>query len=529
LLGAAPPASAEKPLHERIDQVIEAARADFAKIAAPPATDAEFVRRIYFDLTGTIPTAHQARAFLADPAADKRAKLIGRLLAGPEYARHMQQVFDVLLMERRPDLHVPRAAWQEYLRKSFADNKPYDQLVREILSADGAGAKTRPAAKFFLDRAGDAHTLTRDIGRLFLGMNLQCAQCHDHPNISGYHQAHYYGLFAFLNRTYLFRTPAGQFVLAEKAEGEATYQSVFDPTKLTKTAGPRVPDRPGVPEPKFDGGKEYAVAAAPNVRPVPRFSRRAQLAGQIATKDNRHFTRNAANRLWALLMGRGLVHPVDLDHADNPPSHPQLLALLADDLAARKFDIKGFLRELALSKTYQRSSELPRGVKALPPDSFAVATLKPLSPEQLAWALMQATGLTDAQRKALGRNLSEQTLYQALAGNVAPFVAKFGGRPGKPEGQGFEATLDQTLFLANGPLLSGWMAARRGNLTDRLRGLAGDAVAEELYVSVLTRRPSARERGDVAQYLKERAADRAAALEELVWALAASAEFRFNH
>jgi hypothetical protein len=530
LFAVALPAAAKTPLHQRIDQQIEAARPDFARIAAPQATDAEFLRRLYLDLTGTIPTAGQVRVFLADQSAGKRAQLIDSLLSSPEYARNMQQVFDVLLMERRPDVYVPRAAWQEYLRQSFAANKPLDILIREILSADGTDPKTRPAAKFFLDRAAEPHVLTRDIGRLFLGMNLQCAQCHDHPLINSYHQADYYGLFAFLNRSFLFRTPAGQFVLAEKAEGEASFQSVFDPTKVTKTTGPHVPGGPPVKEVKFEKGKEYAVAPAPNVRPVPKFSRRAQLAGQITSKEDLRFRRNLANRLWALLMGRGLVHPLDLDHADNQPSHPKLLTLLADHLAARKFDVKDFLRELALSKTYQRSSELPKGVKKVPADSFAVATLKPLSPEQLAWALMQATGLTDAQRRALGKRLTEQTLYQSLAGNVAPFAAKFGGRPGKVKAQSFEATLDQTLFLANGSLLRGWLGPRPGNLADRLQSIAGvDGVAEELYLSILTRRPSAEETKDLGDYLKGRTSDRAAALQELAWALMASAEFRFNH
>src|SRR5262249_7805598 len=152
--------------------------------------------------------------------------------------------------------------------------------------------------------------------------------------------------------------------------------------------------------------------------------------------------RNTANRLWALLMGRGLVHPLDLDHPDNAPSHPELLTLLADELAARKFDVRWFLRELALSQTYQRSSQPPAGVREPDPGAFAVAALKPLSPEQLAWSVMQATGLTDAERQALGKNLSEPALYAKLAGNVTPFVATFGGQPGQP-GHGFEATVDQ--------------------------------------------------------------------------------------
>ena len=152
-----------------------------------------------------IPTSAEARAFLDDPSAYKRQKLIDRLLAGPEYARRMQEVFDAMLMERRDDTYVPAPEWQGFLRRAFADNLPYDQLVTEILSADGTDPTTRGAAKFYLDRLADPNLLTRDVGRMFLGRDFQCAQCHDHPLIDDYKQAHYYGIFAFLNRTTLVR------------------------------------------------------------------------------------------------------------------------------------------------------------------------------------------------------------------------------------------------------------------------------------------------------------------------------------
>ena len=166
----------------------------------------------------------------------------------------------------------------------------------------------------------------------------------------------------------------------------------------------------------------------------------------------------------------------------------------------------------------------------MPPDSFAVARLKPLSPEQLALAVMQASGLTDEARLALGKNLNEAALHARLAGNVTPFVAIFGAQPGQAEGQQFQATIDQTLFLRNGPLVRNWLVARAGNLIDRLARLQEPAaVAEELYLSVLTRLPTPEEGREVADYLKTRTADRNAALGELAWALIASAEFRFNH
>jgi hypothetical protein len=532
LLLPASSATAQAPLHERIDRAITAGTPGFAKLVAPRADDSEFLRRLSLDLTGTLPTADEARAFLKDPAPDRRARLIDRLLASPGYARHLATVFDVLLLDRRPAKHVPAAQWQEFLRASFAADKPYDQLVREILSADGSDPRTRAAARFYLDRNGDANQLTRDIGRLFLGTNLQCAQCHDHPLVKQYKQEHYYSLFAFLNRSFLFvpkgKKPGGGAVFAEKAEGEVSYQSVFDP-KLTRTTGPRLPGGPPLKEPTFPKGKEYVIAPAKGVAPVPAFSRRARLAELLTAPDNAQFRRTAANRLWALLLGHGLVDPVDYDHRANPPSHPELLQTLADELAALKFNVKAFLRQVALSDTYQRSSRPPQGAEEVEAKTFAVAHLRPLSPEQLAWAMMQATGLVDAERKALGKAATDPALHVRLAGNVAAFVKVFGGPAGQPE-EGFESTLDQPLFLKNGARLRGWLAPRPGNLTDRLGRLAdAAAVADELYLSVLTRYPSGEERKEVADYLAGRTADRAAALQELAWALLTSAEFRFNH
>ena len=522
-------ASAQGPLHERIDRAIAATQPDFARKAAGPASDAEFLRRIHVDLTGSIPASAQARAFLADRSPGKRAALVDRLLASPEHARHLAAVLDVMLMERRPDKNVPHAQWLEYLRTATAANKPWDELVRDILSSDGADSKTRPAAKFYLDRNADPNDLTRDVSRLLLGTNLQCCQCHDHPRIDDYKQLHYYGLFAFLSRSSLVVDQKLKLaVLSEKADGEVTFQSVFDPAKVTKSTGPRLPEQPPLKEPAIEKGKEYVVAPVAKQRAVPRHSRRSLLGPSLARADNEQFRRNIANRLWALMMGRGLVHPLDLDHSANPPSHPELLTMLADDIAARKFDMRGFLREVALSQTYQRSSEQPSGGKEASPTSYTVALLKPLTPEQLAMSLMQATGLTDAERQTLGKNATEATLYPRLAGNIAPFVRTFGGAAGKAEE--FDARLEQALFLANGPTVRGWLSPRAGNLTDRLMKLtSADAIADELYLSVFTRLPSAEERKDVADFLASRSADRVVALQDMAWALLASAEFRFNH
>lgn len=522
-------------LHMQIDRLIGAGTPNYKALAAPVSSDAEFLRRVYLDLNGTIPTVVETREFLASAEPDKRAKLIDRLLASPAYARHMQHVFDLILMQRLPAKHISAADWQKYLRESFAQNKPWDQLVREILESDGTDPNLRAASRFYLDREAEVNHITRDLGRVFLGVNLECAQCHDHPQIEDYKQKDYYGLSAFLSRSFLFKAGNNPASFAEKAEGEVTFESVFEirDKKSTgpKTTGPRLFDGPPIAEPKFEKGQEYKVKPEKDVRPVPQFSRRAQLGPLLVRSDNVRFKRAAANRLWSLMLGRGLIEPLEYDHSDNPPSHPALLDLLANEIANRKFDIKSFLREIALSQTYQRASARPESAPAVGEASFAQAVLKPLSPEQLAWAMLQASGVTDATRQGLGGKATEEAVAAAQAGFENTFVSLFGSEPGRVK-RSFDASADQALFLANDSTVQGWLAPRPGNLTEWLAKLPPEntqAIADELYLSVLTRPPTSDEANEVRDYLAGRAGELPTALQELVWAVLTSAEFRFNH
>jgi hypothetical protein len=561
-------------LHERIDRLIEAelARQLPGQVPAAPATDGEFLRRAWLDLAGMIPTAADARDFLDDPSPYKRTALIDRLLEAPSFARRMQQVFDVMLMERRADLYVPSAPWREFLHRAFAEGRPYDVLVRQILAADGSDPDSRPTARFLLDREGDPNVLTRDIGRLFLGMDLQCCQCHDHPLIDGFTQQQYYGLYAFLNRTLVVGgkgadgtiKPGSVAVLGEKAEGDVTFTSVFK-KKVTHKTGPRILGGKPVAEPSVPKGQEYLVPPDKigKVRPVPIVSRRALLGPSLASPEDPAFARNIVNRLWALPMGRGLVHPVDMHHDANPPSNPELLDLLATQFVAMRYDIRAFLRELCLTRAYQRSSEPPpdSSPELAEPRHFAVAAVRAVSPEQLAWSVMQGVGyLTaataeaerqldgadprmrtilgqDARRRALRTATVEERVYERLAPHVGTFVRHFGGVAGQPqEGAEATSTVDQALFIINGEPIRRWLSPAPDWLIARLNALADpSAVAEELYLSLLSRRPTAEERAEVADYLAKRAADpkkpaeRLSALRELAWGVLASTEFRFNH
>jgi hypothetical protein len=356
------PGEPAKALHERVDALVEAAQ---VSPVAAPANDAEFLRRVYLDLVGTIPTSAEARAFFDDPVADKRTKLIDRLLASPEHARHLATIFDVMLMERRAAKGVADAEWKKFLFDSMRANKPYDQLVRELLTADGSDPATRPAANFLLARDAEPNLATRDIARVFFGRDLQCCQCHDHPLVDDFYQAEYYGIYSLVGRTSVFADPKdnGKLYLAEKAEGDPTYVSVFDKAKISRTGQPRVPLGERITDPAIPKGEEYTVKPAKDVRPIPKHSRRAELA-KAATENNPAFRRNIVNRVWAMLFGQGLVDPVDMLHRGNAPANEAVLSLLAEEFAAHRYDSRWLIGELAKSRTYQRSIDLPGELEA---------------------------------------------------------------------------------------------------------------------------------------------------------------------
>jgi len=347
-----PVAADEAPQETSLHQQIDAAVASTSLVPLERADDLTFLRRVTFDLAGRIPTVQEARAFLADKAPDKRTTAIDRLLDSEEYLQHWANSLEVMLMERRGTQHVKTEEFRAWLVESLRSNKPLNQLCGELVAADGTPEKHRAASAFFLERTAEPNLMAREVGRMFFGVDLQCAQCHDHPLIDDYHQADYYGLMAFVSRTTVFRPnnkkPA---LLAESAHGLSQFKSVFtDRVSLTQ---PRVPGEVEAAEPYFEPGEEYKHAPDKNVRAVPQRSRREALAEIIRNGNSKRFRRNIANRIWALMLGRGIVHPVDLHHSGNPPSNPALLNLISKQFAAKKFDLRWFVREIALSEAYQ--------------------------------------------------------------------------------------------------------------------------------------------------------------------------------
>lgn len=541
LVATKPKLSAGKPLHKLIDEQIQSQYKKDQAFVSVLCSDSEFLRRVYLDLTGRIPSVKQTREFLSENRPDKRQQLVNQLLESPEYARHISQQFDLMLMRRLNKKYINVSTWEEFLRKSVAENKPIDKMVKEILDADGSSKENQPAARFYLARSGDVNELTRDIGKIFLGADLTCAQCHDHPDVNDWKQDHYYGISAFLIRSFVFTDKKKkQTVFAEKAEGEVKFESVFEvrdkTSKGLETTLPVVFNGTKIPDPAFKKGEEYQVKPAKDVRPVPKYSRRSRLGAAITSPQNRRFARTMANRLWAMIMGRGLVHPLNADHAENPPSHPQLLDILTDQMISNQFDLKWYLRELVLSETYQRSSANDlfnkKDAKELDDSQFTHAIMKPLTPEQFAWAILQATGYVDIHKKGLKTKLTEATLRKRLIGYEKRFITLFGGLPGKPVEE-FQTTADQILYLSNDGQIQGLVNAGSGNTADRIVKLPidqPDQIAEELYLSVLNRRPDQIETEEVTKLLQGKTGTaRSQMVSDLVWALVMSSEFRFNH
>lgn len=527
-------------LHEQIDAAIA------AKTAGPVAersTDAEFLRRAYLSLSGAVPTTAEARAFLADKSAEKRAKLVDNLLARPEYARRMAEALTVMLLERRTGTKVADREWFEFLEKSLTANKPWDQLVREIVGSDGRDPETHAAVKFFVDGGREnLDQMTLDVARLFLGMNIQCAHCHDHPTVKDFKQADYYGLYSYLKQSRPLADPkTKKMMFIEDAQAsKSEFTSVFIPDKKNAT-GPRLPGMQEIEIPTFAKGEELESPAKDGLPGIPKFRPRNMLANDLVSTTNERFVRNSVNRLWFLMMGRGIVHPLDMDHNDNPPSHPELLKLLAEDFVANKFDVKRLLREIALSEAYQRSSLLPEGVEAkdVKPESYRVSQPRTILPEQLVWSVLTATGNTKrlADEAPEGSKFVFNDYLNArikdpptnVPDTMQLFVAIFGSAPGEEEVE-FSPGMGQALFLMNERLVLDWLKPHPGNLVERLSKIADPApVAEELYLSVLSRPPVAEEQAEVKEYLEKNASRRDAALGELAWALIASAEFRLNH
>lgn len=519
--------AADQPLRQIVDAEVQKLWQREKLTPAVTASDAEFLRRVYIDLVGTIPTADEAAAFLDDASPDKRTRLIERLLEDPRFADQQAAIWDLLFFGRKPsdiELLSRREAFQKWLRERFAKNEPYSQWVRALLTAQG-GTHEGPAMFFaqFRARPEDA---AEAVSKLFLGTQIHCARCHDHP-FDKWTQTDFYGVAGFFVRlTYIDTNEGGKrhYILAEKSSGEVLF---------TGPAAKQTPGQKGTPvAPRFLGGEALAEPELPKDfkepdlkgnknPPKPLFSRRDKFAEWATRPENPFFTKAVVNRVWAQLIGRGIVDPVDDLRDSHPPKLPELFETLRTAFIAHDYDLKWLIREIVNSQTYQLSSE--GALTDALPSAFERARVRPLSAEELIAAVRIATRFDDAVKASGGK---PDTTAMPDRGY---FMSSF-GEPTNGRGE-FQPSLNEHLFLNNsGSLRQAMFQQKKGNLTDSLVSDTApwEQRVERLFLSVLSRRPTEAEREKFVSYLTTDKTS-AAAVEEAVWVLLNTAEFRFNH
>jgi hypothetical protein len=488
-------------LARRIDDALDQALAAQKVRPAPLADDAEFLRRVCLDLIGVPPTADRAAAFLDSTDPDKRAKLIDELLSSPRYGRHMADVWQGLLVQRDADnRRIPFEPLDRWLEDGFNRNKPWDRFASEVLTASGS-QDDDGAVTFYLANLS-ADKMTDRVTRVFLGVRLQCAQCHNHP-FTPWKRTDYWGMAAFFEKVHAggnvnkAAKQGGPLVIGEEGRGR--------PVKR--------PDSAKVVPARFFLGAEAKVQGDVPRRPV--------LAAWLTSADNPYFARALVNRVWGQFFGHGFVNPVDDFRDDNPASHPELLRDLSARFAAGGFDVKGLIRVVCNTRAYQRTSR-PSSAAAGDDDVrlFGRLAVKPLTPEQLYDSLEQVVG------KAEGK--PDRPRPQKAPGAATPRSAfvNFFRADDTADPTEYQAGIPQALRLMNAPQLTRPGAA----LTQALKAGGGPArVTERLYLAALARRPTAAESRRLLDYVARHDAQPREAYGDILWALLNSSEFALNH
>lgn len=510
-----------------IDYFIEARLANEGIFPTPACDDRTFQRRLYLDLVGRPPTMQESERFLRSGSIIKRAEEVDRLLENESFAVHFAELFDVFLMERRGKRWEDQRrenGWHDFLKSAFTDNRPWNQVVRQIILARPDETQSPPGSMWFLYEREDNHqAMAEAIAPIVFGTQIKCAQCHDHPLAHEIKQGHYWAMVAAFNRSKNVNTPEG-IGIAESAIGGfisfANLKKESQPATLTFLNGVAVQEKRPEPDVKETDLPEYYLIAPPEgeqppQKPsIPIFSRREVLADAV-TMDNPLLARSMVNRIWALMMGRGIVHPVDEMNSKHPPSHPALLDWLSTDFATHAYDVHRLIRTMALSETYQRSawigSSRPHAV-----DTFAWAAEKPLSAETAFRSLMVATG-RDAQEASTEKDV--QALRQAFIEHFPDLLPTE-----------YNATLQQAMFLSNSPLVQSLLQPSTGNTADKLLNIDHhDERVRQAFLNVYGRWPDDSEAEAATQFLTDRSDRPKEGIEQLLWTLITSAEFLTNH
>jgi hypothetical protein len=482
--------------------------------------DSTFARRIYLDIAGRIPSKDELKLFLADTRSDKRRRLADKLIASDEYPRHMREVFDTVLMGRPTDRNARQRAesgWNAYLEESFKANRPWNEMVHDILVARSADGPTRGAVWFLAERKDNHQAMAEAAAPVVFGVQIKCAQCHNHPLSWEIEQRHYWGLVAAFNRSKNVNTENGVGV-GESAIGGfinfANLKKESQPATLTFLNGKSVPEKiPGANEKEIDNPDLYLVpppkdGGKPHTAAVPKFSRREAFA-EVTTRNNPLLARAFVNRMWADLMGRGIVHPADQIDSRHRPSHPELLEWLARDFDQSGYDIKRLVRNIVFTRAYQLDST-PSGKTTPRPESFARAVERPLSAEQLLHSLWVATGNKPDAKPATELERTFAVTFPDLMPDT------------------YSPSLQQALFLTNSPVLDDLLKPSPGSTLAKLIALGSNAArVKEAFSTVLGRAPDAVELQQCQSMIVGQSPEKAS--RNLLWALLTCAEFKVNH
>jgi hypothetical protein len=491
-----------RALAHLIDQQIQARLTKEAVAASPLSGDAEFLRRVYLDLTGRIPPADKVAAFLDSKDADKRAKAVEELLADPRYGQWLAETWTNVMVPRESNNRLLKSKpLLDWLAQGFNDNKPWDKLVYELLTATGDQDKNGAVTYFIGNNTVDK--MTDSVTRLFLGVRLECAQCHNHP-FTSYKRNEYWGMAQFFMKVRLTANP-------QMAQKKGISPGIVEGGKA-KGKKKGLPESARIVPARFLQGEEPKLSPTEPARPV--------LAKWLVSPDNPFFARAMVNRLWGHFFGRGLVNPVDDMHADNPASHPELLVALGEQFKQSGFNVKYLVRAIVNSQTYQRTSR-PHGGNAGDIELFSHMVVRALTPEQLYDSLTAVVGQPARGAVPQKKGIGKKGPFGPRDQFVAFFRVEGGGDPLE-----YQAGIPQALRLMNAPLLNNTgpvvtQAVTRG-------GGAPARVVEQLYLAILSRRPTPEEVQRRVAYVRSQS-DARAAYGDLAWALLNSSEFAFNH
>ena len=501
------------PEYNLIDKHVNAKLQQRKILPSEECTDAEFVRRVYLDLTGTIPTASQARTFVEDksPSQSKRQKLVDELIGSRDFVEVWSNKWADLLQCNSKALGE-NGVWvfREWIRNSIAQNMPYDRFVKSLVMAQGSNL-TNPAVNYYRalkdrDDAGKLTTnkITEDVSQTFLGVRFSCNKCHDHP-FERWTQTQYYEFGAFFARV--------AFKRGERADEEIVYTSFnggeVEHPKLHKVLAPSVP---------------YGTPPDMN---AARFRQEA-FATWLTSKENPLFARSYVNRVWSYFYGRGIIDPVDDIRASNPPVNPELLDALTEDFIKSGFNTRHLMRTIVLSRTYQMSF-MPNQWNADDKINFSHAIPRRLGAEQMLDAVATATG-TKPKVQGLPEDLRSVYLADGMIAGDNDFLKLF-GRPKRESACECERTsnvsLAHALNLINGSLIGGAVV----DSTSTMMLLAAKEpdnrkVIEEIYYAILNRPPTDAEVKNLD--LGKDPKQRQEVAQDLAWALLNSPAFLFN-